>query len=190
MLALESWIRAISTVEGVWCNRSLVVMFPYLKFFLTACWWFSGCRLLMWEDAYYEEQIGMLVEKMLHQVHLVGEGYVLHITVHSFDILVLYVFYLLFGDYILGCMLPLRKPTSLDSCFLNPFCCFGSYLNLMMRCFLCLFLHFCYLFLIPVTVICLISYCFCVLGCLVVGLPDRNLVCQNSMFDFMILKKK
>ncbi|XXG76119.1 hypothetical protein AAC387_Pa08g0541 [Persea americana] len=30
--------------------------------------------LLMWEDAYYEEQIGMLVEKMLHQVHLVGEG--------------------------------------------------------------------------------------------------------------------
>ena len=114
VLALESWIRAISTVEGVWFYRSLEVMFPYLKFSLTACWWFSGCRLLMWEDAYYEEQIGMLVEKMLHQVHLVGEGYVLHITLHSLDILILYFFYLLFGDYILGCQLPLRKPTSLD----------------------------------------------------------------------------
>lgn len=31
----------------------------------------------MSEDAYHEEEIGTLVEKMLHQVHLVGEGYVL-----------------------------------------------------------------------------------------------------------------
>lgn len=31
----------------------------------------------MSEDAYHEEETGTLVEKMLHQVHLVGEGYVL-----------------------------------------------------------------------------------------------------------------
>ncbi|KAJ8650197.1 hypothetical protein MRB53_003220 [Persea americana] len=34
----------------------------------------SDPMLLMSEDAYHEEETGTLVEKMLHQVHLVGEG--------------------------------------------------------------------------------------------------------------------
>ncbi|XP_077248515.1 transcription factor LHW-like [Tasmannia lanceolata] len=55
------------TLRNLCCNNG----WSYAVLWRVKC---PDSMLLISEDAYYEEQFGMVIDKMLHQVHVMGEG--------------------------------------------------------------------------------------------------------------------